>query len=214
MKFLFLAGSIFISCISYSQSITPDGPSYGFIVWDKSFYEGSAFVIKNKRLVVTCAHCISKDHTMYYASGGLKTPDIIMHKLKIIKFLPKYDLALLESDEDLCNRPFEVENKFNITNQQHMFYIGYSTKKSDDSHKVMQANNLQVSSYGKTFESGAPVDFIEFVGVGVPGYSGGPVINDSGKIVALMREAWLKKSIRGGDSLLVNRAYSIIPLLK
>lgn len=214
MKFILTITCLIISTSSNCQSITPDAPSYGFIVWDKTFYEGTAFVINSKRLVVTCEHCIRKNHAMYYASGGLKTPEIVMHKLRIVKLLPKYDLALLESDEDLCNRPFKAEKIFDIRNQQEMFYCGLNTAKSNDTSKSMQINVLKVSSYGKTFESGVPVDFIEFVGVGIPGYSGGPVIDFNGKIVALMREAWFKKSVRGGDSILVNRAYSILPLFK
>ena len=214
MKTIFFSFILIISIGARSQSISPDGPSFGFIVWDKTQYVGTAFVLKSKRIVITCAHVIDSNHEIYYASGGLKDPEIVMHKLKIVKLLPQYDLALLESETDLCNRPFVAEKTFNIHRNQHMFYLGYSTESSSIIQKSIQANNLWVISYGKTFELDSTVNYIEFNGVGVPGYSGGPVLNDKGRVIAIMREAWFKQSVRGGPSQLMNRAYSILPILK
>ena len=107
--------------------------------------------------------------------------------------------------------PFSVD--FNFIPNQHLFYLGYNVKTSNVNHKNIQANNAIVSSIGKTFDKEIAIDFIEFVGVGLPGYSGGPVINDDGKVIGIMREAWLKQGIKGGEVQLINRAFSIFPIV-
>lgn len=56
------------------------------------------------------------------------------------------------------------------------------------------------------------IDFFEFNGVGLPGYSGGPVIAMDGKIVGVMREAWARQGVKGGIALLMNRAFSVEPV--
>jgi hypothetical protein len=56
---------------------------------------------------------------------------------------------------------------------------------------------------------GMITDFLEFEGVGVPGFSGGPVFDINGKVVALMREAWARRGLQpGAPDVLVNRAFS------
>ena len=62
---------------------------------------------------------------------------------------------------------------------------------------------------GSVVNAGAVVDFLEFEGKGLPGFSGGPVFNQEGKVVAIMREAWTKRGVKGGPAVLLNRAFSV-----
>jgi S1-C subfamily serine protease len=56
-------------------------------------------------------------------------------------------------------------------------------------------------------------DFIEFEGVALPGYSGGPVFDAQGRVIAIIREAWWKTDPRAGTSRwLINRAFSLTPV--
>lgn len=214
IKYIFILLSLNSALISKGQSISPDGQSYGFIVFDNDIYSGTGFVVNNKREVITCAHVIDTTKNIFYVTGAITHHGLIKQKLKVVKILPAYDLALLQSDVDLCTRPFISENAFHFFPNQHLFYLGYNFTKSNDTVKSIQANNANISSLGKTFQGKTPVDFIEFVGVGIPGYSGGPVINDQGKIVGIMSQAWLRRGIKGGQTLIVNRAFSILPILK
>lgn len=195
-----------------AQSINVDGPSIGFIVWD-NVYQGTGFVLNDKRCVVTCAHVINIAKENFYVSGGLDNKKMIHRKLKLVKFLPEFDLALLESDEDLCNTPFVHEPSFDFTPNQHLFYLGYKVAQSDESIKAIEANQTQVSTFGKTFNQSTIIDFIDFKGVGVPGYSGGPIINNDNRVVAIMCQSRLVRGIKGGATEIYNRAYSILPLL-
>ena len=214
MKLILLLMSLSISILTIGQTVSIDGSSIGFIVMGSNNYTGTAFVINTKRLVFTCAHVIDTSRDIYYASRELTTNHISKHKLKIKVLLPEFDLVLLESDSDLCNQPFVAEGSFAFYANQHVFYLGYDVLKSSLNSKVLTANQTNITSIGKTFEGNVAIDFIEFTGVGLPGYSGGPIINDSGKVVAIMREAWLKKGIKSDSAQLINRAFSIKPLFE
>jgi hypothetical protein len=56
---------------------------------------------------------------------------------------------------------------------------------------------------------GVILDFLEFQGEGIPGYSGGPVFNEKGELVAFMREAWFRQGVKGGPPSLFNPAFSL-----
>ena len=55
----------------------------------------------------------------------------------------------------------------------------------------------------------AVVEFLEFEGVGRPGYSGGPVFDTSGNVIAIVGKAWTKQGVKGGPERLINRAFSL-----
>jgi hypothetical protein len=87
-------------------------------------------------------------------------------------------------------------------------YIGWDSR--SNSFSISAAT---VSAIGTAFNEGGTVEFLEFEGHGVPGYSGGPVFNTKGEVIALLPEAWTKRGIKGGPDILVNRAFSIEPVM-
>ena len=194
---------------SYSQRISIDKNSVGFILND-SIYSGTGFVLLKPNYVVTCAHVIDTLKSISFVSIYVAKP----FKLRVLKYDLDNDLALLESEEAICIRPLLPALNFDIFPKQHLYYFGYDTSISDHQEKSIQVNGVYVSAIGKVQSGKAIVDFIEFPGVGIPGYSGGPVFNDNGQIVGIMREAWKKQGIKGGKIELINRAFSINPILK
>lgn len=66
-----------------------------------------------------------------------------------------------------------------------------------------------MTAVGSALNEGRSVDFIEFEGKAVPGSSGGPVFDNAGNVIGLIREAWTKKGIKGGTEAPMNRAFSI-----
>ncbi len=91
-----------------------------------------------------------------------------------------------------------------------IYYYGYD-QKFTDSVKIPAGmmNAGIVTATGSALNDGIIIDFLEFPGVGIPGYSGGPVFNDRGELVAMMREAWTRQGIKGGPPILMNRAFSL-----
>lgn len=158
-----------------------------------------------------CA-CSSRLQELFYSTGDLQSIPIHDYRLRIVKVFPEYDIAILESDEDLCNSPFLSETTFNLVIGQHLFYIGYEVAESDATTKALKANNAHiVNILEKEYDPILKVKIIEFEGVAVPGYSGGPVINDNNKVVAIITEAY--EIAIPPRSFRINRASSIIGIV-
>ncbi|MDZ4808853.1 MAG: serine protease [Bacteroidota bacterium] len=196
------------NCIS--QSITIDENSFGFIVLDDTMYNGTGFVLSSPTTVITCAHVIDSTKKISFVPYKTGTPFV----LKLIWYDINNDIAVLQSQKNICRKPLLPDTAFLIQTRQHLFYIGYDVSKSKPNEKAFQVNNAVVSAFGKAQSGNTVVNFLEFNGVGIPGYSGGPVFNDEGKVVALMREAWFKQGIKGGQVQLINRAFSLKALFE
>jgi hypothetical protein len=84
----------------------------------------------------------------------------------------------------------------------------------DVERRGIAGNWAPVEAIGAVESGDAAADFLEFVGQGKPGYSGGPVFDTNSNVVAVMREAWLQQSLRGGTARLMNRAFSLEPVSK
>lgn len=201
---------LFITLSVYNQSITIDKYACGIIVLNDSVYVGSGFVMLKPNYVVTCAHVVDTVRQFYFRVPKKDTT----FKLKLIKYDIENDLALLESDFTICNKPLVPDQNFTIQPGEHIFYLGYDTMKSNAQVTTIQANGANVEAIGRFLSGKVMVDYIEFVGVGIPGYSGGPVFNDKGQVIAIMREAWYRKGVKSKNEILLNRAFSIVPLLK
>jgi S1-C subfamily serine protease len=180
----------------------------GTIVIDNKV-NGSAFVLTNPNFVVTCAHVLTPNKTYFYKPQSVDS----LYILKPIFVDIEKDLALLECEKNIVTRPLNPVREFDVKPGQHLFYMGFNKNVSKNGTPVFQVDNAQVSSIGITKIGSSLIDFIEFNGVGIPGYSGGPVFNDDGDVVGLMREAWQKQGVKGGEILLINRAFSIVPII-
>ena len=192
------------------QSINWDENSVGFIVLDDSLYCGTGFVLSNPNTVITCAHVVDSTKKISFVVFNTEKP----FTLELIKYDINNDIAVLKSQTDICQAPLLPDTAFKIYPSQHLFYLGYNISKSSSHNKTLQADKTFVSAVGKTQSGNKIVDFIEFIGVGIPGYSGCPIFNDNGKVIALMHEAWFKQGVKGGQVQLINRAFSIKPIFE
>ena len=159
---------------------------------------GSAFVAGKQKHLITCAHVATGNG---FAYRGASIPKNI--GIKSEYYLPKFDLSVFSLNDPIDIKPLKFGDSKSIRPGDTIIYIGWDKKLSK-----MKVNRVKVFSIGSCYQKGVIIDFIEFYGHGLPGYSGGPVFNIKGEVVAIMREAWTKKGIKGGTSLLVNRAFS------
>ena len=160
---------------------------------------GSAFVAGTKGYLITCAHVARGKGFVY---RGVGTPKDI--NIKSVFSLPKFDLSVFSFDKSIKIKPLGFGDFRRLRPSDTVIYIGWDTALSK-----MRIHKAAVFSIGSSNNNGTIVDFLEFYGAGLPGYSGGPVFNREGKVVAIMREAWTKKGIKGGNPLLINRAFSV-----
>jgi S1-C subfamily serine protease len=183
---------------------------FGSIVGSNSVLIGSAFVYGPKKEIVTCAHVaqqsIDKGLTNWvYLAQGLP-----LRRLKFGYLTRRYDLAMFTADGEIPGEPMTIGDFKKIRPGDRLHYYGFDTKFTQT---VKMAGGLMneaiVRATGSALNGGIVEDFLEFDGVGIPGYSGGPVFNEKGELVAMMREAWNFQGVRGGPIVLVNRAFSL-----
>jgi S1-C subfamily serine protease len=170
---------------------------------------GSAFVFGPKKEVVTCAHVVAGaamlgQTNIFYVAQGLG-----IRELKAKYFLPRYDLAVFEPTQPIPGKPMTIADFKKMRPGDKLFYYGLDSRFSTPEMPAGRMNDGMVSAIGSALNEGNTIDFLEFEGVGIPGYSGGPVFTENGDLVAIMREAWTKKGVKGGDETLMNRAFSL-----
>ena len=159
---------------------------------------GSAFFAGSQKHIFTCAHVATKGEFVYRGVSLSKDMD-----LKSVYFLPKYDLSVFALAEPIDGEPLKFGDIKKIRPGDIVIYVGW-----DKNLSKMKINKATVSSLGSSINNGVIIDFLEFQGKGMPGYSGGPVFDRDGNVIAIMREAWKKQGVKGGKVALMNRAFS------
>lgn len=186
-----------------AQSFTIDKNSIGLVEND-SIIIGSGFILDSSNQVITSAHVIWNQPKVYFSTDGKR------YKLEVRRIDVINDIAYLKSDSTICENPFKKASITDIENGKAIVYIGYDwvdTKQMNQN--IIKAHQSKITAYGKQSNDGGNANFIEFIGEGKPGYSGGPVLNWKGEILGLMREAWFRKDLKVGHQTLINRAFLI-----
>lgn len=163
---------------------------------------GTAFIIGKKNLIITCEHVlIAKFGNIFLSMTGK------YHSIATVYISDQYDFSVSRFTDTVDYGHWDFGDFKKVRPGDSLFYIGWNKNRN-----FYEADMAVVSAVGTCSNEGASVDFLEFEGVGIPGYSGGPVIDKTGRIVAMMREAWTKKGVKGGPEVLINRAFSIEPI--
>lgn len=194
----FLLGQSSLKCEeNFSFKINPK--AVGVIIDKKENREiGSAFLVGTQKHIVTCAH-VATEGDFQFKGVSLSSID-----LKTAYYLPKYDLSVFTLSKPVDGNPLKFGDIKKIRPGDTVVYIGW-----DKNVSQMLANKAIVSAIGSAVNGAVVIDFLEFEGKGIPGYSGGPVFDINGNVIAMMREAWLKQGVKGGQAILINRAFSV-----
>lgn len=165
---------------------------------------GTGFAISSSN-IITCAHVVSAqpNSRRFWYAGNIGADLFTLEKV-----LPKHDLSILHIDSTNNLKPLKFGDIKRIRPGDPIGYIGWNTNT-----KTLHGSVSVVSAIGVALNDGVSVDFIEFTGEGRPGYSGGPILNDKQEVVALMREAWNRRGVRGTNEVLVNRGFAIEPAM-
>jgi S1-C subfamily serine protease len=163
---------------------------------------GSAFILNRerdgKRLVATCAHVVKEGGIVFQTMNGNHFRTSLVYRDN------DRDLAIMTMDTadklgglelgDFAKIPLDDPIKF---------YRWNSLRKS------YEADYASVLAIGTVAVGSETTEFLEFEGSGNPTYAGSPVFNDSGKVIAVMSEAWQRQGIKGEKTVQINRALSI-----
>jgi S1-C subfamily serine protease len=187
------------------QSISFPGQAVGIIVGTNGSIVGSGFIVGSPQRVITCDHVVRSQPAFNFTYMTTSGQNIAA---TIETLLPRYDLAVLrlEGTNQMAVLPYGDIRRIRPGDQ--LVYAGFNSKTN-----AVMVSLATVSAIGVAENEGVSVDFLEFEGEGIPGYSGGPVFNGKGEVVALMREAWTKRGVKGGKEILVNRAFAIEPAM-
>lgn len=192
--------------ITMSQSqFTIDNSTLGIIQDGQKKRLGTAFVCENPSWIISCAH-VEKQHPglKFYKSIKNEVP------LKLISIDEKQDIAIYESDTPITERFLKLDTTFQYKVGVEIVYAGFDVRSSTDSNSNIKINRALVQAAGLYKEENVETFFIEFIGEGIPGYSGGPVFNMKGEIIAIFAQSYFRKSLKiGYVDILINRAFSI-----
>lgn len=187
----------------------PDNNCIGGIVNEAGEIKGTAFVAVLKKQVITSSHVISKLKTSYYLAN-FQAKENKVH-LSLIKDLPESDLAILESEKDLCKFPFRLadSSKLKIGDQIfHLPYFGAGVKEAVAVAGIIQSVGVITTKIGDSLIKDAK--FIEYAATGgMPGHSGSPVFNFEGKVLAVVGAGWVELPMKPSPGFRMVRAYSI-----
>jgi len=178
----------------------------GLIICDSMF--GTGFVVDGPSNVITCAHVVNGSKSI-----KIRFTDNSVFNLEIKKIDTISDLALLSCAKTICQRPLQSVNFSTAKCNSRIICFGVILQPSDSLVNISPAGS-KIRATGKLLlPNDAVVDFIEYVGIGEPGSSGGPVIDESsGKVIAIMRSVYHLFE-NGGSGTRFNRAVGYTGIL-
>jgi S1-C subfamily serine protease len=189
--------------------------SVGAILIDRSTPIGTGFVLLNNHFVITCYHVAKvKGEKWFFPLNSHK-----IYRLELFEYVEQGDIAIFKSYDSIPTTPLIADTTFIFNNKVSIGYSGFDGEQSSPNHLKMIDHTAIIEANGKM---DAPIDgleisttFIEFVGKGLPGYSGSPIFNDKGEVIAILSMAYFRESISGPEEkVLINRALTIKPIVE
>ena len=130
---------------------------------------GTGFFI-NSKIIITCAHVVENGNTLFFTMPSISNNK---YKLKILGIAPDIDLAILESIEYVSDNYLELIDSDIIALQNQIRVIGFPL--GQDKRKVTKGIISGVQ-YGK----------IQIDSAINEGNSGGPLVNESNKVIGIV----------------------------
>ncbi|HEY7158651.1 MAG TPA: serine protease [Gemmataceae bacterium] len=147
--------------------------------------QGSAFCIHPAGIFLTNEHVVSRENTfMLFLNGGTK--EVKLLTAKVLRTDKALDLALLqvEGEKDLPALPLATDNNLSETDEVIAFGFPFGQRLSVE-QKETPAISVNVGKVTSLREKDGELNRIQLDAALNPGNSGGPVLNEDGKVVGV-----------------------------
>ena len=172
--------------------------STGRIITSEGKRVGTGFVCGGNYSILTAAHVATSD-TMKFLPFQSKELYTIALKYRV----DYLDLAVFERVGGAQIRSYIFDSFEPLVPGDRIHYSGW------DSNFRITIDSANILSLGTTLRLGQYVRFIEFKGHGKHGYSGGPVFNSDGRVVAIITEGNKMSRLNSNTADTLVRAFSI-----
>jgi S1-C subfamily serine protease len=167
----------------------------------ESTFVGRGFVSPRSKSICTCSHVVKAGTSFWFrypSSEGLV-------EIRLKHNLPECDLALLERVEGVQPIGLPFGDFGTVQLGDTIRYPGVDTT----SKTLTYFYSVVIAKGSLWYPPGVKVDFLEFPGEVSPGYSGSPVLDASGDVVAIISEGWSCTAINRDPSRVYAYAFSI-----
>lgn len=198
----FLVGTFY----GHSQNFQIDENAIG-ILKQGEINIGTAFICEYPNIIVSCRHTIENLLNLSFntRSGS--------YEVEVLDIGISKDYSILRLKHELDVTPIIIDS-FNhkISINDSIRYYGYDMRMLYNLDTIFPVNfgDSRIRSFGKTNELDVfELDFIDFYGQGIPGYSGGPILNKQGLLIAIIYKGYQENSLKSGSGIIVNKG--VIP---
>ncbi|WP_236979860.1 S1 family peptidase [Membranihabitans maritimus] len=168
---------------------------------------GTAFVCEYQNIIVSCRHTFNNVANLSFQTESGQ------YKIEVLHIAFEQDFSILRTLEKLDADPISINPSLKEINvNDTISYYGYDSRIMHDLDTIfpVDSGKATIRSIGKTSELKIyELDFIDFYGKGIPGYSGGPVLDNKGNLVGIIYQGYIETSLKSDSDLIVNKA--IIP---
>jgi len=185
-----------------SEKLKTVVPPLGHVKTEEDVRNGFGFAVKGYG-IITCAHIAKNDTMIFQPVTG--TTDM---KMVLKEKLEAFDLATYQIIGEAMVDEYETGDFAALRPYDTVMYFGWEPAKLPRL-KILRA---VVSATGNVARRNESLHFIDFAGIMNPGYSGGPVLNREGKIVAIASECAIVKGLKSSTEESIIRAFSLEPL--